>query len=269
MLAWIIWPSVLRRTVPFIPIKQCSCIINSLCHENIKYVKEYPWWKLNILSTFECWNKVWPCRSPGVALFLFVFTQQISSHLLKPHCITKNIQLNYIMLDCTSQHITLLQLKGKQHPTHFLIMYLLQTLATLLKTYTITHPKEDKRRRICNCLRIKWFKIWINIWSKDRNMAFTWQEKMHRISKSHNWIRCIHNYRHYYIWQSNRVYPIMGTMLLSYEMPKKMISLKLMVKQLYHWCHKCQCKDKHKTVLISYWKTSARKCDMQTDYLNL
>ena len=24
MLAWIIWPSVLRRTVPFIPIKQCS-----------------------------------------------------------------------------------------------------------------------------------------------------------------------------------------------------------------------------------------------------
>lgn len=24
MLAWIIWPSVLRRTVPFMPIKQCS-----------------------------------------------------------------------------------------------------------------------------------------------------------------------------------------------------------------------------------------------------
>ncbi|CAN6564933.1 unnamed protein product [Malus baccata var. baccata] len=27
MLAWIIWPSVLRRTVPFIPIKQCSFIV--------------------------------------------------------------------------------------------------------------------------------------------------------------------------------------------------------------------------------------------------
>lgn len=42
------------------------------------------------LRTFERWNKVWEsCRSPGVALVLFVFTQHMSSHLRNPHCTTQ------------------------------------------------------------------------------------------------------------------------------------------------------------------------------------
>lgn len=69
---------------------------NSRCRRRQKRGKS---WCLkqrnNKLPTFECWNRVWEsCRSPGVALLLLVFTQQISSHLRNPHWSMKN-KINY------------------------------------------------------------------------------------------------------------------------------------------------------------------------------
>lgn len=51
-LAWMIWPSVLRLTVPLIPIKQCSCTLNIHNHLFMLFI-ELPYLSTGIQQ--HCW----------------------------------------------------------------------------------------------------------------------------------------------------------------------------------------------------------------------
>lgn len=66
--AWMKSPSVDLRTVPLIPIRQCSFVLCSTA----------------LVSRFLLW--------PG--LFMFVRIQQMSSHLLKPHLRRQNLPMS-------------------------------------------------------------------------------------------------------------------------------------------------------------------------------
>lgn len=100
--AWMKSPSVLRRTVPLIPIKQCSCrqchVHTKIYHESCSTFKcifflidDASTHRLYLTSvwlcpTFVLWNTAFGSSAlvlPG--LFLLVLIQQISSHRLKPH----------------------------------------------------------------------------------------------------------------------------------------------------------------------------------------